>query len=226
LGLTMPVLEVDGGKITCNVKRKDIRHVYLRLKPNLQLEVNLPYNTDISVDGILEKKRPWIERKVREISEAKKIFNGDSILYKGEYIKVKAYVVKRPRKKIRLYRKVMLIYEGAEIEREAILADFITRQTLEYIQQKAAEFAEELGVTYDSISTKGMKKWGYCTRGGALFFNWKLICLPRRLVDYIVFHELLHLKHFNHSRQFRKDMARHFLDYKELEAMLRSYIAN
>ena len=222
----MPILEINGKRITCDVKRKDIRHIYLKLKPNLRLEVSLPHNTDISVDGILEKKRPWIERKVREMSEAKKIFKNDSILYKGEYIRVKVCDARSPRKGVRLYRKIMLLYESSERKREAILTDFITRQTLEYIQQKAAGFAEELGVTYDSISTKEMRKWGYCTREGNLFFNWMLICLPQRLVDYIVFHELLHLKHFNHSKQFKKDTARYFLDCKELKVMLRSYIAN
>jgi hypothetical protein len=160
------------------------------------------------------------------MSEAKKIFKNDSILYKGEYIRVKVCDARNPHKGVRLYKKVIFIYEGSGGKREAILADFITKQTLEYIQRRAAEFAGELGVTYDSISTKEMKKWGYCTREGNLFFNWRLICLPQRLVDYIVFHELLHLKHFNHSKQFKKDMAKHFIDYKELEAMLRSYIAN
>ena len=222
----MPVLEVNGKRITCDIRRKDIRHIYLRLKSNLQLELSLPHNTDISVSSILEKKRPWIERKVKEMSEAKKIFKNDSILYKGEYIRVKVCDARSPCKGVRLYRNVMLLYESSESKREVILADFIARQTLEYIQRKAAELAEELGVTYDSISTKEMKRWGYCTREGTLFFNWRLICLPQRLVDYIVFHELLHLKHFNHSKQFKKDMARYFLDYKELEVMLRSYIGN
>jgi len=222
----MPVVEINGKRVTCDIKRKNIRHIYLRLKPNLQLEISIPHNADVNVDSILEKKRLWIERKVKEMSEAKKIFKSDSILYKGEYIRVKICDARNPRKGVRLYRNVMLLYEDSGGKREAILADFITRQTLEYIQQKAAEFAEELGVTYNSISTKEMKKWGYCTRDGNLFFNWRLICLPQRLVDYIVLHELLHLRHFNHSRQFKKDMARHFIDYKELEARLRNYIAN
>jgi len=220
----MPVLEINGKRITCDIRRKDIRHIYLKLKSNLQLELSLPHNTDISVDGILEKKRSWIERKVKEISEAKKTFNGDSILYKGEYIRVKAYVLKRPRKGVRLYKRVILIYEDSESNREAILADFITKQTLEYIQQKAAEFAKELGVTYGSIFTKEMKKWGYCTREGDLFFNWRLICLPQRLADYIVLHELLHLKHFNHSKQFKNDMTGHFIDYREVVAQLKNYL--
>ncbi len=222
----MPILEINGRRITCDVKRKNIRHVYLRLKPNLQLEVSLPHNTDISVDGILEKKRHWIERKVKEISEAKKIFNGDSILYKGEYIRVKVCSANNPHTGVRLYKKVIFIYEGSESKREAILADFITRQTLEYIQRRATEFAEVLKVTCNSISTKEMKKWGYCTRDRKLYFNWRLICLPQRLVDYIVFHELLHLRHFNHSKQFRKDMAKQFIDHKELELMLRTYTTN
>ncbi len=219
-------LAVNGKRITCHIKRKDIRHVYLKLKPNLQLEINLPRNGDISADSILEKKRPWIEKKVKELSQTKKIFNDDSILYRGEYIRVKAFVSERPRKGVRLYKKVILIWEDSDKNKGQTLAGFIANQTLRYVQQKAAEFAKELGLTFGSVSTKETRRWGYCTRDGALLFNWRLICLPQRLADYIIFHELLHLKHFNHSKQFRTAMAKHFADHKQLEAMLKTYVAN
>lgn len=221
---TITELEVNGRTITCYVRRKDIRHVYLRLKPDFRLEISLPRNKEITADSITENKRLWIEKKVEELSRVRKIFNGDYILYHGEYIKVKTCSAEKPYKGVRLYNKVILISEDHREKRDQILADFITNQTLKYVQQKAVEFARDLGVTYKNISTKETRRWGYCTRDGKIVFNWRLICLPVDLVDYIVFHELLHLKHFNHSKQFRNAMAKRFADHKELSAMLRTYV--
>jgi len=217
-------LEINGKKISCNVKRKDVRHVYLRLKPGFQLEVVLPRKKNINIEGLLEKKRPWIKEKVEEISKAKRIFDDSEVLYRGESLRVKVYPAKKPRKGARLYKNVIFVYEDSEKKKKEILTGFITTQTLDYVQKRVKKFSKELGATYNKISAKEMKKWGYCTREGNLFFNWRLVCLPERLADYVVLHELLHMNHFNHSRQFKKDMARYFIDYKEVEAMLKNYL--
>ena len=224
MGLKMSVLEINGKRITCEIKRRDVRHIYLKLKPGFRLEVILPYNSGMSVGSILEKKRLWIEKKVKEISKAKKIFDNDTIFYKGEPLKVRVYLVKKPHKQVRLYKEVIHVYENSDKGRDELLTDFITSETICYVEEKARRVASELGLVYNSIVTKEMKKWGYCTKNGGLFFNWRLICLPERLADYIILHELLHLKHFNHSKRFKKDLTRCFGDYKEAEALLKNYL--
>ena len=220
----MSVLEISGHRITCEIKRRGVRHIYLKLKPGFRLEVILPRHSGISAAGILEKKRPWIEKKVKEISKAKKIFDGDTIFYKGEPRKVRVYPAKKPRKQVRLYKNVIHVYENSGKRRDKLLIDFITGQTICYVEEKARKVSNELGLFYNSIGTKEMKKWGYCTKNGGLFFNWRLICLPERLADYIIFHEILHLKHFNHSKRFKKDLTRCFGDHKEAETMLKNYL--
>lgn len=220
----IPALEINGKKVYCNIRRKDVRHIYLTVKPGFQMEVVLPRNRNIHVESILKKKHLWIEKKIREISKVKKVFDNDTILYKGEPVKVKVCTVKKPVKGVRLYKNVILVYEDSKRKKEEVLRDFITRQTLSYIQEKAERFVKELQLSCNTISTKEMKKWGYCNRNGNLFFNWRLICLPERLADYIVFHEILHLKHFNHSKQFKKDMTKYFIDSKEVEIMLKNYL--
>ncbi len=218
-------LEINGKKISCNIKRKGVRHVYLKVKPGFQLEVVLPRNRNIHVDRILKLKRPWIEKKINEISKVKKIFDNDTVLYKGEPVKVKVCTVKKSGKGVRLYKNVILVYEDSKRKKEEVLRNFITRQTLGYVQKKAKRFAKELQLSCNTISTKEIKKWGYCNRNGKIFFNWRLICLPERLADYVVFHEVLHLKHFNHSKQFKKDMTKYFIDSKEVEIMLKNYLS-
>jgi predicted metal-dependent hydrolase len=224
--VTTTELEVNGRSLTCNIKYKRIRHAYLRISPSFHLEISLPTNRSITAESILEEKRRWIEKKVRELSRLKKIFLNGTILYHGEYLNVEFRLAEKEYAGVELGKKAIIVYGNLEQKSDKLLADFITLQTLGYVRHKAEEFAPELGVRYSSISTKKTKSWGCCTRQGSLFFNWRLICLPLSLVDFIVFHELLHLKHFNHSSRFKNAMAKQFANHKELEAGLKTYMAN
>lgn len=224
--MTITELEINGKSVPCHIRYKNIRHGYLRIKPDPQLEISLPRNGSISADSLLKDKHRWIEKKVKELSGARKIFNDGTILYCGENIKVEIRLAEQPYTSVVLGKKAITIYANSNKKSNELLADFLADQTLSYTRSKAAEFSRELGVTHNSISTKKIRGWGYCTRNGNITFNRKLICLPARLVDFIVFHELLHIKHFNHSRRFRNAMAKRFADFKELKALLKSYIAN
>lgn len=224
--MTITELEINGKSLPCHIRYKAIRHAYLKIKPNLQLEISLPRNKSITADSLLKDKHRWIEKKIKELSRVKRIFNDGSILYGGEYIRVEVRMAEKPYTGVSLDKKSITIYGAPDKKNDELLAEFLTGQTLQYVRPKAVELSKDLGVTYNNITTKKMRGWGYCTRNGNIFFNWKLICLPVRLVDFIVFHELLHLKHFNHSRRFRNAMANHFPDCKELKAMLKNYMAN
>ena len=64
-------------------------------------------------------------------------------------------------------------------------------------------------------------RWGSCSRRGNLNFNYRLIYLPPSLLDYVIVHELCHLKEFNHSPQFWKLVALTISDYKIVRKELR-----
>ena len=80
---------------------------------------------------------------------------------------------------------------------------------IQYFNQKS-EFK------FNKINIKNQKTcWGSCSRRGNLNFNYKIALLPERLADYIVVHELCHLKEFNHSRKFWNLVAEIIPDYLE-----------
>ena len=73
----------------------------------------------------------------------------------------------------------------------------------ELISALAAEEAERLGVAYRRIRIGGQRTlWGSCSPGGTLSFNWRLVLAPAEVLDYVVVHELCHLRVPNHSRRF------------------------
>lgn len=88
----------------------------------------------------------------------------------------------------------------------------------EYVKQKddayrfaverAGYFSNLYGFQFHQINIKSQKtRWGSCSKKGNLNFNYKIALLPPHLVDYIIVHELCHLKEFNHSREFWRLVA-------------------
>lgn len=92
------------------------------------------------------------------------------------------------------------------------------------IQQKVKRYAAMVGVTPGVIKVITFKgRWGSCSVNGDILFHWKIIMAPHHIVDYIVVHELCHLKHHNHSAAFWQSVERVIPDYVECKAWLKQY---
>ena len=90
--------------------------------------------------------------------------------------------------------------------------------------QKAAYYARLIGVTYGRISIRGQKtRWGSCSSRGTLSFNYRLIYGPAGPLDYVVVHELCHLTHMNHSKDFWNMVERIMPDYRIYKQWLREH---
>jgi predicted metal-dependent hydrolase len=94
------------------------------------------------------------------------------------------------------------------------------KETSRYVMQKLSDLSATLPGTYKMADVREIKNWGYCTRSGRLSFSWQLIALPERLREYIVMHELTHLREFNHSAAFKRRLAEVCPDYRQREKEL------
>ena len=80
-----------------------------------------------------------------------------------------------------------------------------------------------LQANFQAIEIKNIKsKWGSCSNKGLLTFSTRLLLMPLWVIDYVIVHELCHLVHFNHSKQFWNLVALHFPKYK----MAKDYLKN
>ena len=76
-------------------------------------------------------------------------------------------------------------------------------RALERLTDKTDRYAEQIGVSPSGISVRNFKsRWGSCDSRGQLIFNWNIIKAPHAIADYVVVHELCHLIHPNHSKDF------------------------
>jgi predicted metal-dependent hydrolase len=93
----------------------------------------------------------------------------------------------------------------------------------EIVSALAEEEAEKIGVTYERIRIGGQRTlWGSCSPRGTLSFNWRLVLAPLEVLDYVVVHELCHLRVPNHSRRFWALVERHRPRWRDQRDWLRA----
>ena len=104
------------------------------------------------------------------------------------------------------------------------LAWWYREHALQRLRQKADRYAPLLEVSPSSISVKYFKaRWGSCSVGGDITFNWRIIMAPHRIVDYVVVHELAHLRQHNHSSEFWKCVGAVIPEYRECREWLKNH---
>ena len=97
------------------------------------------------------------------------------------------------------------------------------KEALMLIQQRVDHFNAFYNFTINDIRVKNhSSRWGSCSHKGNLNFNYTLLKLPLELLDYVVVHELAHLKEMNHSRKFWDVVAQTIPDYKERRKKLKT----
>ncbi|WP_321419876.1 M48 family metallopeptidase [uncultured Methanomethylovorans sp.] len=97
-------------------------------------------------------------------------------------------------------------------------------QLQEYVESLIVSIGAELGVFPRKVAFRQMRtKWGSCSSKGNINLNTYLKHLPERLIEYVVFHEMVHLIEMNHGPRFKKLMQVKFHEHKTLEKQLHGY---
>ena len=120
---------------------------------------------------------------------------------------------------------------AARREREAAEAPALPpkAEALAYMQALCRAYYPQFAATcpgghMPKIAVRDMTtRWGSCSSAGNLNYNWKLVLMPERVMDYVVIHELAHRKEMNHSARFYAVVAQQMPDYKVWQSWLKEH---
>lgn len=106
------------------------------------------------------------------------------------------------------------------------LVQWLRGEAHRYFELRINELAPRMDVRVSALSlSQARTRWGSCTSQGHIRLNWRLVHLPQSLVDYVIVHELAHLKEMNHSPRFWAVVETMYPDHKSARKALRSHIA-
>lgn len=104
------------------------------------------------------------------------------------------------------------------------ILDFYEEAAQRVLPKRARELSDLTGLKPTKVSLRKQRTlWGSCSPSGSIQLNWKLISAPLKVIDYVIIHELAHLKHPNHSKFFWNEVASHCPDYKQLRLWLKKH---
>jgi predicted metal-dependent hydrolase len=101
---------------------------------------------------------------------------------------------------------------------------FLKQQAQDIILPKVEFYAKLTKLNYKSIKIRQYRaRWGSCNSRRELSFNYLLMMLPMQVIDYVIVHELCHLRYLNHSKYFWQLVAKHFPDYIEAQQWVKTH---
>ena len=112
--------------------------------------------------------------------------------------------------------------KSKDVDVRNALVEWYEEHALERLTEKTNRYAGIMGVSPNSISVRDYKsRWGSCSSKGEISYNWRIIIAPHHIVDYVVVHELCHLKHLNHSPTYWRSVKTEIPDYDSCRQWLR-----
>lgn len=229
-------LETQYGTTTFvfTVKFRKRKTLQITIKPSGRIEVAAPEGTPVSViQQRVQKQGAWILKKLSVVNDRvkqrvyHKYVDGEMYLYLGKSYRLQIHLLPEYQKPIvALNETDLVVYTNSsqsEIIRKA-LEEWYRDQTLQFVTKRVQTFSRFFPVMPRYIKVKEQKKrWASCTSRGDLLFNWRCGMAPPEVLDYIVVHEMCHLVHFNHSKDFWNLVESILPDYKKQKEWLKEY---
>lgn len=220
------------------VKRSRMRRtISIFVDPHEGVFLRAPLSpTFEALSKLVHLKADWIIKKQKEMEEVKaflpkrEFVGGETFLYLGRQLRLKVLSqqeVHTPKLKY-INGRFLITMNGkyTELGRKRIARRLLThwfrRHARSVLGNRIKLFTKKLDLpmpAYDIANQS--KRWGSCSHKGKIRFNWHIVMAPFSLLDYVVAHELCHLKHQNHSQDFWKSLGTIMPDYEAKKERLR-----
>ena len=184
-----------------------------------------------AIDDLIANKSNWIRQKLMQqqsvpVSKPKQFVSGESFTYLGRNYRLKVLPGQVAPVKLKHGYLQVTVTPDQKSDQQLIrqrLRDWYLHRSIDKLEQKTSIYAEQMGVQPTQIKVKEYKsRWGSCNTRGEISYNWKIIMTPHRIVDYVVIHELCHLIHHNHSKQYWNQVRSIVPDYQSKRDWLKT----
>ena len=218
------------GMVFYNLQRGKRETIEVALLSGGKVRVRAPYRmTEAAIRRFLKEKAPWIKEQMEKIEKSRKTWmekrfqDGSVFYYLGEPLKLSAKKAKG--EAVWQSGEWLLIDQKSTTpqKRKEQLEKWYRSRAKENIESRVGMFAAQIGETPNKVTIKAQKtRWGSCSSLRNVNFNWKLIMMPQEIIDYVVVHELCHLKEMNHSADFWNRVEEIMPDYRNRRKWLKN----
>ncbi|MFQ3307393.1 MAG: putative metal-dependent hydrolase [Candidatus Midichloriaceae bacterium] len=203
-------LQALGEPIIVSVRQSyRAKHIAIRINKNREAELVLPmsimkYKYNLAYKFLFEREA-WIRKKFQKNTYQPINENNQNKIFVilGETYHIKHIESSSNKSVVNIYDDNIIVHAPLDHSADA-LSKHLKEYTLQKITELVKIYAKAHGFQkYGKISVKELSsKWGSCSHKGNLSFNWRLIFAPPEILNYVLVHEICHLKEMNHSDKF------------------------
>ena len=207
------------------VRRRGRRGVGLKVDEN-GLTVSAPSTMPlVRIEAMVRESERWVLRKIAEWKTRQvppvRWEDGAELPYLGLHLRLR--ISRGPRTRAELAEGTLHVavrgLEAAQVRR-AVVA-WYKRVAREHLERRLGELALRAGIAPPRfLLSSALARWGSCNSRREIRLAWRLVKAPPALVDYVICHELAHLRHMNHSAAFWAEVGRQCPDYRRMRAAL------
>ena len=206
------------------VRVRRARKYLLRVRPDGSLRVTIPRGgSRRDAEAFLRRHQEWVAAERLRVAERHAPVEwraGDAIPLHGELTTIRVHesahgqMVVVGEQRVRIAAGVVNVRPAVELA----LRRIASRELVPRLQALASEHA----LTVDRVTIRNQRsRWGSCSRRGVIALNFRLVQMPPAICDYVLLHELMHLRQQNHSRRYWRLVEAVCPDYREAERWLR-----
>jgi len=196
-----------------------LKNSYIKINSDMTITVKTPYKSNNFIFKLLEEKNDWIEKQLMKSSNLASFSVNleDEVLLFGEIYSIDTGEASYLRDKLNKVKNttnknILKCYD-----------DFYKYMSNRYLTQRISEYSQIMKLSYTGLKFRKMKsRWGSCNSRREITLNTQLIKVKKELIDYVVVHELAHLVHMNHSKDFHCLVEQYLPNSKLLRQQLKN----
>lgn len=201
--------------------------IYIERDGTITVLAPEPYDM-AKVEQILDAKRSWIYRNLAEWEDLnrtrveREFVNGEGFPYLGSNYRLQ--IVEDATSDLSLKNGYFTLKRSALADAHAKFVDFYKSKAKNRIPKHVETYAVKMGLEPAGIRVQDLKnRWASCSTDGTLNFHWRCMMAPLSSLEYIVVHELAHLKYRNHASEFWHTIEKVLPEYQQAKGWLRLY---
>ena len=185
-------------KIT--VKKGKYKTITIKFITNKEAVVTAPLSyTNAKIESFIKSKQSWILKTKNRLDGYANFFEN-----------------------VLTYKKGLLF--GEEVDYNANFKNTYTKLANDFLPKRVEQIAKYYGFSYSKVEIKEFKaRWGSCTSKKVIQLNTRLVMLKKRVIDYVIVHELCHTLHMNHQKAFHDKLSSYFIDEKAIKQYLKKH---
>ena len=212
-------------------KKSNVKNITIKVKLPNTVTIVSPKSVDNKfIHDLVVSKSIWILNKLNELKNKESenppilLVDGDKIPYLGNYYTLNVYKEADTIKCSIIFKEDKFIAKvpynmssnDQYIKLRELLVNWYLTEGGKLIKERISIYSKKLNLYPESITLKEQKNsWGTCSSKGNIYINWKILLAPLDIIDYVLVHELCHLKHMNHSKEYWSLVSTIFPNYKE-----------